>query len=317
MGPLLFAWLLFSIYKQVMAQPHLETSWLQIKHAFNSSRILGLFAVALLMFVNWGLEAEKWRLSVKTVYPVSFFNSFKAVLSGVSFAVTTPNRMGEYVGRMMYLPEGNRLKTISVTLVGSMSQLFITIFCGTIGVVLLKDVLIREGFVNEITYRLAITVLVGVLVVYGIFYFRVAVIENIFERWMKNSSYLYLIESLRSFNVQLLGRLLLLSFLRYLVFVAQYYLLFHFYGIELSFGIIWSVVSVLFLAMAVIPSIALVEVGLRGEISLRLMALFTNNSLGVGLTSVTIWLINLILPAVAGSVLILSIKVFNRKNDNF
>ena len=74
--------------------------------------------------------------------------------------------------------------------------------------------------------------------------------------------------------------------------------------------------SIVFLAMAIIPTITLVEVGLRGEISLRLMSLFTTNSLGVGLTSVSAWFINLILPAVMGSVLILGIKVFKRRNES-
>ncbi len=67
--------------------------------------------------------------------------------------------------------------------------------------------------------------------------------------------------------------------------------------------------------LAIVPTIALVEIGLRGEISLRLMGMFTSNSLGTSLTSVTIWFVNLVLPAIAGSVLILGIKVFKRKNE--
>jgi hypothetical protein len=108
---------------------------------------------------------------------------------------------------------------------------------------------------------------------------------------------------------------MLLSFLRYLVFLVQYYLMFSLFDITLPFVIVWSVVSVLFLVLAVIPTIALVEVGLRGEISLRLMGMFTTNSLGISLASVSIWFINLVLPAIVGSVLFLGIKVFNRKND--
>jgi hypothetical protein len=146
-------------------------------------------------------------------------------------------------------------------------------------------------------------------------YFRIAIIERLLEKWMKNSRYLYLVQSLQTFNVQLLSRLLLLSFLRYLVFVLQYYLLFLLFNVQLTAVLTGSLVSVLFLAMAVIPTIALVEAGLRGEISLRLMGMFTSNSLGVGLTAVTIWLINLVLPAIVGSVLFLSIKVFKRKHE--
>jgi hypothetical protein len=69
------------------------------------------------------------------------------------------------------------------------------------------------------------------------------------------------------------------------------------------------------LILAVVPSIALVEIGLRGEASLQMMAMFTTNTLGVGLTSASIWFVNLVLPAIVGSVLFLGIKVFKRKNE--
>ncbi len=69
----------------------------------------------------------------------------------------------------------------------------------------------------------------------------------------------------------------------------------------------------MFLALAVIPSITLVELGVRGEISLQLIGIFAANNLGILLTSISIWFMNLIMPALAGSVLMLSIKVFKRK----
>ena len=71
--------------------------------------------------------------------------------------------------------------------------------------------------------------------------------------------------------------------------------------------------SVVFLAMAVIPSIALVEVWLRGEISIQLMGLFSANLLGIGFTSVTVWFINLILPAIIGSLLLLNLRIFRKE----
>lgn len=314
-GPLLFAWLSFSIYRQIQGQAHIETSWLHIKQSLLSVNILNIVAVVLLMLGNWGIEARKWQLSVASIHNLSFAKAFKAVLSGVSFSVTMPYRIGEYFGRMLYMPEGNRLKSISVTLVGSLSQLYVTLISGTIGCVLLRDQLIQYGIISDLIYRFAITAFVMMILFLTVIYFRIAFIEKFFEKWLRNSPYFYLIESLRTFNLQLLLRLLLLSFLRYLVFLVQYFLLFSLFDVALPIVLVWSVVSVLFLALAIIPSIALVEAGLRGEISLRLMSMFTTNSLGVGLTAVTIWFINLVLPAIAGSILFFGIKVFKRKNE--
>ena len=315
LGPLLFVWLAFSIYRQILKQPHLEASWLHIRHSLQSINILNLLIVILLMIANWGIEAKKWQLSVASIHKINFLTAFKAVLSGVAFSVTMPNRIGEYFGRILYMPDGHRLKTISVTLVGSISQLYVTIISGVIGLLFLKNRLIENGFINEIVYRFIIAGFSFVLLVLTVIYFKIAVIEKLFESRIKASPYLYLIESLRTFNVQLLLRILLLSFLRYLVFLVQYFLMFSLFNIALPFVFVWSVVSVLFLVLAVIPTIALIEVGLRGEISLRLMGMFTTNSLGISLTSVTIWFINLVLPAIVGSILFLGLKVFKRKNE--
>ena len=68
-----------------------------------------------------------------------FFRSLKAIFSGVSFSVTTPNRIGEYFGRMLYMNEGNRLKVISLTILGSLSQLIVTILFGLLGLLILQS----------------------------------------------------------------------------------------------------------------------------------------------------------------------------------
>jgi hypothetical protein len=315
LAPLLFVWLMFSIYRQIKAQENLEMSWLHIKASFQSAKIINLGLVVLLMIANWGIEAKKWQYSVASIHRLPFIKAFKAILSGVSFSVTMPNRIGEYFGRIAYMPEGNRLKTISATLVGSIGQLYVTMICGTIGFIFLRSELIEHHIVSDIFYRFALTIFLLAILFLTVIYFRISFIEKLFERWIKNKSYLYLIESLRSFNVQLLFRLLLLSFLRYLVFLIQYYLLFSLFDVELPVVIMWGVVSVLFLILAVVPSIALIEIGLRGEVSLQLMGMFTANTLGVSLASVSIWFINLVLPAIVGSILFLGIKVFKRKNE--
>jgi len=76
-------------------------------------------------------------------------------------------------------------------------------------------------------------------------------------------------------------------------------------------------VSVSFLVMAVIPTIALfTDLSLRWEVSIKLVGMFSENHLGIWFTSVNIWVINLIIPALAGSLLILSIKkILLNKNE--
>ncbi len=315
-GPILFAWLAFSIYNNIKHQPQLSTSWLQIQQSFHSVKFILLLAALALVLVNWGIEALKWKASVAMIQSISFWQAFKAVLSGVTFSVTMPNRVGEYLGRVLYLPEGSRLKTISVTLVGSFAQLLTTLFAGVIGLVVLKKTLLHAytGFV--IWYQIALYSLAALVLVLGLLYFNVSGTVGLFNKWIRSQKYLYLVEALSSFHSQLLMKILMLSILRYLVFIVQYILVFYLFEVNVPAVLIGWVMSVVFLAMAIVPSIALVEIGVRGEISLKLMGLFSVNSLGIGLTSISVWLINLVIPAIIGSLLLMNIKVFSRKGNS-
>jgi hypothetical protein len=50
-------------------------------------------------------------------------------------------------------------------------------------------------------------------------------------------------------------------------------------------------------------------------VSITLLGLYSGNHLGIGLAAAGIWLINLIIPALAGSLLILGVgRFFRRKN---
>jgi hypothetical protein len=65
--------------------------------------------------------------------------------------------------------------------------------------------------------------------------------------------------------------------------------------------------------MAVLPTIAIAEIGLRGSVSLHFLGLLSDNTAGILAATVAIWLINLVLPAAIGSILLLGVKIFKDK----
>ncbi len=309
LGPILFVWLSWSIYNQIKNQPNLLESWLHIKHSLASTKIVYLIAVLLLMLVNWGIEAYKWRLAVLKVQPISFIRAFKAILSGVSFSITTPNRVGEYVGRVLYMSEGNKIKGISITIVCSISQLIVIITTGLAGLFFFKNTLIAGGIISSIWIQ---TILYGTLaaaVILTLFYFKLSWLVKIIDKLPSFRRYAWVIEALEHFDATLLWRFMSLSACRYFIFITQYYLLFQLFGVELSFWQTWMGISVMILVLTVIPGIALfTDVSLRSELSLKLIGLFSINHLGISLTVIGIWLINLVIPAFIGSLLILGIR---------
>ena len=74
---------------------------------------------------------------------------------------------------------------------------------------------------------------------------------------------------------------------------------------------IWSV-SILFLLIAIVPTIPIAELGVRGEISIKVFGLFSSNTLGIVSAAGFIWLINLIIPALVGSLFVLSLRIFKK-----
>lgn len=318
LGPLLFLWLSFSIYKQVKHQPDLKTSWIKIKQSLQSTEIWDLAIVIFLMVINWSIEALKWKISIQKVQPVSFSRSFRAILSGVSFSVSTPNRIGEYLGRILYIEEGNRLRVISLTIVSSISQLIITLFAGSVGLFFIRKNIetgnTMQGLDSFWLQVLQYGVIIVLLILTGI-YFRLSLLINLVDKLRNNNRYSWLVSSLKDIDATLLLKLLSLSAIRYIVFVVQYFLLFRLFEVNAGWWECFWAVSVIFLVLAIIPTFAIAELGLRGNVSLKLIGLFSTNSLGISLTTATIWIINLVLPAIAGSLLIVSVKIFKNRNE--
>ena len=318
LGPLLFLWLSYSIYNQVKHQPDLKTSWIKIRQSLQSAEIWDLVIVVFLMIINWSIEAWKWKISIQNVQPMSFSRSFRAVLSGVSFSVSTPNRMGEYLGRILYMEEGNRLRVISLTIVSSMSQLITTLLAGSVGLFFIRKNIDTGNSIEGLDSFWLQVLQYGVIIVLVIltgFYFRLSLIINVADKLRNNSRYAWLIGSLKDIDATLLLKLLSLSAIRYIVFLVQYFLLFRLFQVEIGWWQCFWAVSVIFLVLAIIPTFAIAELGLRGKVSLKLIGLFSTNSLGISLATVTIWIINLVLPAIAGSLLILSVKIFKNRNE--
>ena len=89
-----------------------------------------------LMCVNWALEAFKWQIALRPVQSIPFSRAFKAILAGTCIASFTPNRVGEYLGRMLFVDPGNKILSIAPTILCSMAQMLVTLTAGSLGIYL-------------------------------------------------------------------------------------------------------------------------------------------------------------------------------------
>jgi hypothetical protein len=302
----------WSVYRQIIRQPDLGKHLVEMKQAITGTEAWKLGLVFFLMFVNWGLEALKWKVLLKHLHRIHFWEAFKAIFSGVAFALNTPNRIGEYGGRVLFIPEGKRVRAVSLTLAGSFSQLLVTLLFGSIGLYLLKDRIVgSESFTSLQVWITVFQVLVFFIAFIGfIIYFRLGWLVKGIDKLPGIQKYTRHIAVLEEMNVSILLNVLILSLLRFLVFIIQYNLMLQLLQVEIEWWPGFWAVSVLFLLLATVPTIAMLELGLRWEYSIMLLGLFSNHVLGIYAAATGIWLINLVIPALAGSLFMLGIRVF-------
>ena len=269
--------------------------------------------VVFLMFVNWLFEAIKWKYMIGKIENISILRSLQAVFSGITVSTFTPNRIGEYGGRVFCLEKGDRIKAVFITILCSMSQLLTTVIFGSISLLLLKNEIILENtFFKFFDVKILSFILVISNLIFLISYFNVAYIVNLLNRFKSLKNFSKYLEVLSLYNYKDLSINLLYSILRYCVFTIQFILLLNVFNVDVQFFEALFSVMLIFLFITVTPTITIAEIGVRGSVALFVLGVFSSNTVGI-LSAVSIlWLINLILPAVIGTVFIFSLKFFRK-----
>jgi uncharacterized membrane protein YbhN (UPF0104 family) len=313
LGPIIFFTLSWILYNKFIHEPDIDIRWQQIKQSFHEPV---LWVACMLMLANWGLEARKWQLLLKPLERISFFVAFKSVLAGCSITLLTPNRVGEYGGRILYVSEENRLDAIPLTILGSMSQLFITLVMGIIGLVYFKIIGNNIQFFTALPSYSA-DILLGLsltgAIVLMLLYLRVGKLVLYLEKVKYLKKIVAHIILLNTFSRKQLLRILFLSFIRYGVFILQYILLLQALQVHISFFTCFWLLTIFYLLMAMAPTIGFTELPLRASASLLLLQLYSSNVIGIQAASLGIFIINLVVPAIVGSLLIIGIKILKEK----
>ena len=272
--------------------------------------LLKLTFLIMLMFCNWSVEAIKWQLLVNKITHVNFLTSLRAVFSGVTISFFTPNRVGEFAGRMMFLNPEIRVQSVLSTFIGSISQLIITIIAGLAGM----SVLLNYFFQVSPAIQTTVIILSISLSVVLLFFFlhlkwitKLSLIQKFPERIKK---YISVFENYSSHDLK---KVLMFSFIRFLLFTFQYWLLLRMAGVILPFTTAALCISLIFLVLALIPTIAIAELAFRGSVALGVLQVFSSNTEGILIASFGLWFINLALPAAIGSFMFLYFKLKQNK----
>ena len=265
--------------------------------------------VVLLMLVNWLLESFKWQYLARALVTLSAWEATEAVFCGLTWAIFTPNRLGEYGGRVMFLPNRKRIYGVFAMAVGAFGQNVITNITGV-----LASLWFIYYFLNlNIWLYLVIAVLsIAFLVFLSIFYFHIKWLVGLLDRIRFLEKYHRFFDIMGRYSPRELLTVIGYSLARFSVFSFQYYLVIHLLLPDLPvFQMMMTVIVFLFVQSA-LPSLDLFDVGVRSFTAAHLFLYVTNQQLAIIAAVSSIWLINLIIPAALGSVFVLKLKFFDR-----
>lgn len=309
LGIILFlSWIL---YIQIFAKNDLTELVVQ----FNESLVrkgnwLYLTIAISLVPLNWYLESKKWKFLVNQFQPFSIEQALSSVLAGVSVAIMTPGRIGEYGGRLIGIKQSNQPRALLANLISSLSQNIVNIGIGLVGALFFMQLFMPMH--QSIFFSLMFMSLVIVAIMLTV-YFRIDLLGGIIAylpNWQWIQKVKSSISSFQQMDSSALISLLGISLLRYITYLSQYVLLIFFFGV--TDNVISSILGVItiFFLQSNLPLPPALSVLARGEMAIFLWSVFTSNVLGIIAASFSLWIINLVIPAILGTMIISQAKLF-------
>jgi len=315
----------YFIYKQIFQNRKLDYLLDSFTELVESPHVTILFVwTFLLMIVNWGIESLKWQFLINKVEKVTFLKSFEAVFSGISVSIFTPNRVGEWFGRVFIMKKANPWKGVFVTMIGSFSQLLITLIIGSISLIFYIPIYFsNESFYSDyLLYGLILLVIVIIATLLVIF-LNITALPAFLSRIIKKRFVHFndYISAISAYSSTELLTVLLLSFLRYCVFALQFYILLMMFSVKIPLIHGLMIISLVFFVMTAIPTVTLAELGVRGSVSLYFIGLYFEKfaeltdkiNIGIVSSTSTLWFINLAIPAILGTFFVYRLTFFRKR----
>jgi uncharacterized membrane protein YbhN (UPF0104 family) len=303
-------WLCWLISKQLKQQAQLQETLQQLFLQWTPKKIILIVFVFIGMFINWSIEAIKWQMLLSSFQKINFMRSLRSVFTGISVSILTPNRIGEYAGRLLYVPNKHKLDSVAANLVSSFAQFIAASSFGLIGCIFYQ---IYFPTLWYMPWVIAATSIGFIILLFA--YFRLPLFVTWLSKFSLFSKMQIAFSSIQQYPNSFLRKLILLSALRYTIFALQYYCLLQAFSIHI---ILWQgilSVFVIFWLMAILPTIALAELPVRTELSYTILQVFSANAVGIMSASILLWLINLIIPAILGAIALIGLKWQEKKES--
>jgi hypothetical protein len=260
-----------------------------------------LLAILILLPFNWLLEASKWRMLTTKIQKISLKQAIEAVLAGISTGFFTPNRVGEFAGRLFYLNPDNRKAGVTLSAVNSLTQNLVMVLCGIPACILF---FCHKGNANQSGLVWFVTWIIGCVALIIFIYSSLTQISKKVASSRYADKIMPFITCLSDFSTAHLFKIMLVSLLRYVVFSIQFGFMLYFFDINLSLTEALISIPTTYLFVTFTPAFAFSEVAIRSSYAVLVIGTYSGQVAGIALAGLCIWLVNFALPMLVGSVIL-------------
>lgn len=300
------------IYAKLIANNDLKKFVSLLKALPDTEIRFTLSVVLFLMFVNWGLEAIKWKRLIKPIEPINLWLAIESVFCGLTWAVFTPNRLGEYGGRVFFLSPKRRITGVVAMAVGNIGQLVLTNVFGAVAICCFINRFIPIDFG---LYLVICVIAFAFALFFIVFYFNIKWVNGILLAIKFTRKYKKFYAVLARYKKRELLNILLFCFARYMVFSLQYFIMLMWLIPQIHPFDVVMLVCILFFVQSSLPSLDLLDIGIRSATALFFFKYVTTNNAAVVACIASIWFINIIIPAILGAYFVFKLNFFG-SNQN-
>jgi hypothetical protein len=295
------------IYNKLVTNNNLH-NFREILSGLPAAEIITVISIVLLlMLLNWGLEALKWKRLLSQVEKLSIWRAIESVFCGLTWAVFTPNRIGEYGGRVFFLSPKRRVIGIVAMAVGNIGQMVLTNVFGAICICIFICRFVHLDY--RLLYALVVLSVMFCLF-FIVFYFNIRWLNGLLLSMRFTRKYKKFYSILGRYQKAELFKILMFCLARYLVFSTQYFIMFYWLIPDLHYLDILMMVCILFFVQSTLPSLDLFDIGVRSVTASYFFSFVTKQDVAVIACTASIWLINIIIPAILGSYFVFKLNFF-------
>lgn len=256
--------------------------------------ILMIFSVA-----NWLAEAIKWKILTSNLEPMNLWQAFRAVCAGVAASNVLPFRVGEFLGKVIFMKNEHRIQASANSVFGGMIQLMVTLILGVVPAWILFRTYAPGWVITG-----ALLGLIPLLIIAGLLIGARKLKEKQKTRLAK------IIRNFRNFTPMQLLKLFAVSLLRYGIYSLGYFYILEYFGIVQDIRG-WLGIATIYFIQSFTPSTVVTDLGVRTTLPLLVFPVADDMQVKLLAAAVLNYCFSVLLPSLIGLCAILAKRAAN------